>query len=330
MTTLKNSNDFNNLTSLTGLRLLGCRATAILVLLASFASLTAWSKVVGPTTKQSSQTAGVVASALLAKHVSLSSVLAKNVYGRPLFIESSEVDDVVTGNAYAVLESPFADVSTAFQSANHWCDVMILHINTKYCRAVPGSSPVTIKVHIGRKTPQTLQESYPLEFEMKPVSASTSLLQVQLNAEKGPMGTSNYRIELSATPLGDSKTFMHLRYSYEYGMAGRIAMQGYLATAGRGKVGFSTLTPATATKKAVYVGGARGAVERNTMRYYLAIEAYLQSMSQPPAGEVNARLEKWFEATEQYPQQLRETDKSSYMAMKKNEIQRQQSNPVKP
>ncbi len=242
-------------------------------------------------------------------------------------MESNESGNMVSGNAYAVLDAPFAAVSTAFRSANTWCDVMILHINTKYCRALPGSSPTTLKVHVGKKTAQALQDSFSLAFAMRQVTASSGLLVVQLNAEKGPMGTSNYRIELQAIPLEDNRTFMHLRYSYEYGLTGRLAMQAYLATAGRGKVGFSAATPSTAGSNTIYVGGARGAVERNTMRYYLAIDAYLQALSQPPAQQVNTRLEKWFDATERYPVQLQETDKTSYLAMKKNEIQRQQLSP---
>lgn len=267
-----------------------------------------------------------IARPLADKHAGLKEALANNAYGRPLFLESTESGDLVSGNAYAVLDASFTAVSTAFRSANTWCDVMILHINTKYCRVVLGSNPTTLKVHVGKKTPQTLQNSFPLEFVMRQVNASASLLVVQLNAENGPLGTSNYRIELQAAPIEGSKTFMHLRYAYEYGVAGRLAMQGYLATGGRGKVGFSTKTPATANARVTYVGGARGAVERNTMRYYLAIDAYLQSLQLPPDIQVNARLEKWFDATEQYSVQLREADKSSYLVMKKSEIQRQQDN----
>ncbi len=196
------------------------------------------------------QVSAADASTLLARHGTLASALANNAYGRPLVLDSTESGDLVSGNAYAVLDAPFAAVSTAFRSGNTWCDVMILHINTKYCRIVPGSNPTILKVHIGKKTPQTLQDSFGLEFVMRQVSTSASLLAVQLNAEKGPLGTSNYRIELQATPLDDNKTFMHLRYSYEYGMAGQLAMQGYLATGGRGKVGFSVKTPSTANTNA--------------------------------------------------------------------------------
>ena len=269
-------------------------------------------------------------SRLLDKHAELKDQLTNNAYGRPLFLESTESGDLVSGNAYAVLDAPFAAVSTSFRNANAWCDVMILHINTKYCKTIAASNPLLLKVHVGKKTPQTLQDSFPLEFVMRQVSTSADLLVVQLNAEKGPVGTSNYRIELQAAPLEGNKTFMHLRYSYEYGVAGKLAMRGYLATAGRGKVGFSAPAATSGDAKPSYVGGARGAVERNTMRYYLAIDAYLQSLAQPPASQVNARLDKWFDATEQYPVQLRETDKASYIAMKKNEIQRQQANTPTP
>jgi len=263
--------------------------------------------------------------ALLERHQALASQLSSNVYERPLYLESIETSSMVTGNAYAVLNFPFSTVSSTFKSPNHWCDVMILHINTKYCRAVPGSNPVTLKVHVGKKTPQTLQDSFPLEFAMRQVNTSANLLVVQLNAENGPMGTSNYRIELQAVPLEGNKTFMYLRYSYEYGVAGRLAMQGYLTTGGRGKVGFSTKTPATANARASYVGGARGAVERNTMRYYLAIDAYLSSLSLPQGQQERARLAKWFDSSEQYARQLREISRPDYMAMKLDELARQQS-----
>ena len=292
-----------------------------LLLCLGFLSLNSW----GQTPSQATSVGK--AEALLAKHKSLTSALSSNAYGRPLFLDSTESENLVSGNAYAVLDAPFAAVSTAFRSANTWCDMMILHINTKYCRPMPGSGPAQLKVNIGKKTPQTLQESFQLVFAMREVNASANLLLVQLNAENGPMGTSNYKIELQATPIEGNKTFMHLRYSYEYGIAGQLAMQAYLATAGRGKVGFSTTGPAAPNTKAKYIGGARGAVERNTMRYYLAIDAYLDALSLPPAQQTNARLEKWFDATEMYPLQLREADKTSYLTMKKEEIQRQTTNP---
>ena len=262
------------------------------------------------------------ADALLERHQALESQLSNNAFERPIYLESSETSSMVTGNAYAVLNSPFNTVSTIFKSPSQWCEVMILHINTKYCRAESDASSSLINVNMGKKTEQELADTFAVAFKFRQLSSSPGYLSVLLNADKGPLGTSNYRIELNATPLPEGKTFMHLRYSYGYGVAGRLAMQGYLATLGSGKIGFTTLSSG---QKPVFVSGLRGAIERNTMRYYLAIEVYLASLKAPAPQQLNVRLEHWFKATEQYPRQLHELDLDSYLKMKKNEYQRQKT-----
>jgi hypothetical protein len=262
------------------------------------------------------------ATALLQKHAALAGELAKNAYRRPLVIESAEDANTVSGDAYAVLNSPFSTVADTFKNPNQWCEVLILHINTKYCRAGAGANSGVLKVNIGKKSAQPLADAFALEFAFKPGAASNDFMAAQLNAEKGPLGTSNYRMDFSAVPLPGGKTFMHLRYSYGYSMTSRLAMQGYLATLGRGKVGFTTVAN---TQPPVYVGGVRGAVERNTMRYYLAIEAYLASLGRPVLQQLDARLKYWFDATEEYSEQLNEVTRDSYLLMKKEEYRRQQS-----
>ena len=296
-----------------------------------FLSLKPWSPVItvffllfGSTVAnaQSDDTAVTRAAVLLEKHAALAPQLAQNAYRRPLFLESTEAGSKVSGSAYAVLDSSLNTVSTAFKSPNRWCDVLILHLNTKYCRADSDMSPATLKVDIGKKTPQSLDDAFELQFLYRLVSASPTFLAVQLSAAKGPLSTSNYLIELEAVPLPAGKTFMHLRYSYAYGVAGRLAMQTYLATLGSGKMGFTQIREGA---KLTYVGGMRGAVERNTMRYYLAMEAYLASLGQPLAQQVDSRLVHWFDATEEYSRQLHEVDRSSYMNMKKDEHRRQKT-----
>ncbi len=145
-----------------------------------------------------------------------------------------------------------------------------------------------------------------------------------MNADKGPLGTHNYRIELRAVPIAGGKTFMHLQYAYGFGVAGRLAMQGYLSTLGSGKIGFSQVEPSPGAPKKP-VEGMRGAVERNTMRYYLAIEAYMATLNLASAEQLEKRLQHWFDATERYPKQLHEVDRSAYLAMKRAEYQRQQT-----
>ncbi|MDB5869709.1 MAG: putative signal peptide protein [Polaromonas sp.] len=267
------------------------------------------------------------ANALIEKHMELKQQLSHNQYQRPLFLESTETSGTVSSTVYAVLESPFPTVSATFKKPDRWCEVLILHLNTKYCQANKETmNPGKLEVKIGKKTPQSLAEAFLLDFSYRVTSSSANYLAVQLHASKGPLNTTDYEIVLQAVPLPEGKTFINLRYSYEYGLAGRLAMQAYLSTLGRGKIGFTKIVT---NSKAEYVGGMRGAVERNTMRYYLAIEAYLESLKQPPDQQFNARLQYWFDATEEYPQQLHEVDRSSYLTMKKDEYQRQQSFPFK-
>jgi hypothetical protein len=147
---------------------------------------------------------------------------------------------------------------------------------------------------------------------------------VELNADSGPMSTKDYRIVLEAVSIGGNRTFLHLTYSYGYGLAGRLAMKTYLATLGADKVGFTaTRDPSSGQPK--YIGGVRGLVERNTMRYYLAIDAYLGSLASPPDKQLEERLATWFDATERYPEQLHEVDRQDYLQMKNHEYQRQQT-----
>ena len=61
------------------------------------------------------------------------------------------------------------------------------------------------------------------------------------------------------------------------------------------------------------------------MRYYLAIDAFLESTGAAPAAQLERRLQTWFAATEQYPRQLHEVDRAEYLKMKRAESLRQQS-----
>ena len=269
------------------------------------------------------------AAALLDKHAALAQPLARNPFGRPLVLESQEVNNRVTGHAYAVLDFPFSTVSAQFKNPHQWCEVMILHLNTKYCRASgPAANAAltgteTLKVSIGKKTQQTLNDASSLSFQFKLAESSSNFMAVNLTSREGPVGTSDYRMNLQAAALPGGKTFVHLSYAYSYGLAGKLAMQSYLSTIGRSKVGFTSVAQKDGRNE--LVGGMRGTVERNTMRYYLAMEALMVSLQEPAAEQANKRLDYWFSATEQYPDQLHEIERASYMTMKRAELQRQQS-----
>jgi len=261
---------------------------------------------------------------LQAKYASLDEQLHHNAFRRALSLNSSESASDLKGDIHALVDYPFSTVSAALNDPAHWCDVLILHINTKYCHATTDTTRTVLAVKIGKKTPQPLKDAYPIEFSYRVAAATANYLEIQLSAPEGPLSTRNYRIQLKAVPVGNGQTFLHLTYSYDYGMAGRLAMQTYLATIGSGKVGFS-LTGTQSGGQPEYIDGMRGVIERNTMRYYLAIDAYLGALAAPPPMQLQKRLHSWFSATEQYPRQLREVSRTAYFDMKRSETLRQQT-----
>ena len=258
------------------------------------------------------------AAALKARHAALGTQLADNPFKRPLVLESVEASGELKGDVYAVIEKPFATVAQSLANAEQWCEVLILHLNVKHCRASKASPPV-MSVSLGRKFDQPLEEAYKADFVYKTTANDADYLNVQMSAASGPLGTRNYRIGLEAVPLDAQRSFIHMGYAYGYGTAAKLALSAYLGTVGSDKVGFSR-SAAGVDGKAGYVGGVRGVVERNTMRYFLAIESYLGA---PATNQIDKRLTDWFDATERHPQQLHEMERAEYLEMKKKEVRRQ-------
>ena len=265
-----------------------------------------------------------LAASLRAKYGALQGQLSHNQFQRPLYMDSSEISRGVTGDIYAVINYPFATAGAALNGPARWCDILSLHLNTKYCRASTSSQGSVLNVNIGKKHDQPLDEAYRVDFAYRVAAETPNYLKVRLNADEGPLSTRNYRIMLEAIPLEDGRTFIHLAYSYTYGLAGRLAMQAYLGTIGSDKVGF-TVVGKQSDGQPLHVGGMRGLVERNTMRYYLAIEAFLGALSAPPQARLEKRLHDWFAAVERYPRQLHEMEQAEYLDMKRKEYLRQQA-----
>ena len=261
---------------------------------------------------------------LLAKYDATQDRLNHNPFQRPLYLDSGETSNGVSGDIYARVYYPFATVSGALNNPGNWCEILILHLNTKYCRASLADPGNILNVSIGKKTDQPVDDAYRVAFTYQVAAQAPDYLHIQLNAAKGPLSTKNYRIALEAIPLKSGQTFIHLAYSYGYGLLGRLAMQAYLGTLGKGKVGF-TVAGTQADGQPRYIGGMRGVVERNTMRYYLAIDAFLNALSAAPQAQPEKRLRDWFAASERYSLQLHEMDQAAYLDMKHHEVRRQQT-----
>ncbi len=264
------------------------------------------------------------AKTLNAKYIELAGQLKNNQFKRPLYLNSEESSDNLKGEIYAVVNHPFTIVNTALNDPAHWCDVLILHINIKYCQASSDKNGTILNVNLGKKYDQPLEDTSRVEFNYREMMNASDYFAIQLNAEKGPLGTSDYHIWIESIPIKDGQTFLHFTYTYSFGLSGSIAMKTYLATIGRDKVGF-TVSDKQANGQPDYIQGVRGVVERNTMRYYLAIDAYLAALTVPRDNRSEKRFQLWYSSNESYPRQLHEVDRKDYMTMKRKEYKRQQA-----
>ncbi len=254
------------------------------------------------------------AAALHARFDALKDQIAHNAYGRPLVLQSTQASDHLEGQVYARVDQPYAMVQKALQGTDNWCGILILHLNVKMCHPLPTG----LDLALGRKYDQPVEDAYRLHFDYKLAAAGADYLKAELTSPDGPLGTRDYRIAVEVAPLDATHTMLFMSYAYGFGLTARVAMNAYLSTAGSDKVGFS-VAGKDADGKPTYVGGVRGLVERNTMRYYLAIDDYVAA---PAPGQLDQRLSAWFDATERYPRQLHELEKSEYLAMKQIEAKR--------
>ena len=261
------------------------------------------------------------ASALLREYAAQRPRLEDSPYGRPLALDSREFSHHLEGDAYAVFAHPFGRVEQGLAPAAQWCEILLLPANTKHCQAEDRGGASRLLLFVGRKDDTPIRDAYRLDFRYAVLARAPDYMKLSLRSGAGPLGTRDYRIVLEAAPLDARRTVVKLSYSYGYGTLSRMAMQAYLATFGADKVGF-TVEGRDGEGRPRLVRGMRGVMERNTMRYALAIDAYLASLDAPPPERVPRRLHDWFTAIERYPRQLRESDREDYVAMKEREYAR--------
>ena len=243
------------------------------------------------------------AAALRKRHAELRAQLADNPFGRPLHVESSASNGAHNGKIYAVVEEPFIIVASALARAEHWCDILTLQVNVKRC----DHSDRALSTLVTRKPRDSVTEAYRVDFRFDRVAASPDYLLAVLSAAEGPVGTRDYQLRLEATPLDSKRTFIYMSYAYNLGFMARRAMDAYLAGAGRDKRGFSV------------DGGERGVVERSAMRYYLAVEVFLESLDEPASERLEKRLRDWYAAISRYPQLQEQVSAEEYLEMKRRE-----------
>ncbi len=258
------------------------------------------------------------AAALAGRFDTIRPQLDASPLGIPAIVSSSEDGDLAQGEVHALLALPFPLLAERLAVPRDWCQIVLLHLNVKACTHEREAGHDSLTVHSGRKSAENPGTVFPLRFAFRAIDARDGQLEVELNAAKGPMGTGDYRIALVAVAVPQG-SLLRFSYAYRSTIASRLAVSGYLATLGRDKVGFTSLGNGP-DGRPEYVGGRRGIVERNAVRYYFAVQAHLEVAPGSDEQRFARKLERWFELTERYPAQLHEIGRAEYRQGKLKEF----------
>jgi hypothetical protein len=248
--------------------------------------------------------------------------LETNSFGIPLFLESFERGDRVHVDVYGIFEFPFNNIVSVLKIPANWCDIVSLHPNVKACtfKDLPNAGLLTF--YIGKKVYQPPEDTRQVIYNYRVVKQQQGYLDIVLSADEGPFGTDDHRMRFEALPISGGKTFVHVSYEYSDSAALRLAGKAYFATLGRGKVGF-TVTGTDGSGKDIFIGGPRGAIERNAVRYYFAIQTFMNTLQYPEKRLFSMRTSQWYDLTSHYRRQLFDQDRNDYLTGKATEHKNQ-------
>ena len=256
--------------------------------------------------------ANATAAALHAERQALQAQLRDNAFGEPLVLRSRDSGGRMEGDVFAEISQPFEAMAPALRTASGLCEVLVLHLNVRGC--TPSAGALTLVV--GPKRAGASGMEHRMSYTLRTEVADATHLRVSLGAPEGPLSTRDVRMVFEAVPIDSQRSFVHVGYAYTYGTLARLAMGAYMASAGRDKIGF-TVVGRQADGRPAYVQGERAAIERNAMRYYLALLAHRSVTTGSREGQAIGRLRAWFALTERHAAQLHEYELADYLREKR-------------
>lgn len=242
-------------------------------------------------------------------------------FGVPLRIQSEERSDRVTAEMHGIMEQSFDAVKAALSTPAALCEFIPLNVSVKACTYQHQAQEVLLTLYFGWKRYQEPRDASSQPYQYAVQTGEAGVVSVDLIALKGLFGTTAHRFELDAAAV-DGRTVLALRSFYVPTAASKLATTLYLATLGRNKVGFSQEDAGPGLRPG-YVKGLRGMVERNIMRYYLALEAFLGTETVPVPRRWEARINAAYDLMERYPLQLHDLDRAEFLDAKRRERENQ-------
>lgn len=248
-------------------------------------------------------------------HQKVEHLLEQATPEQPFYLHAEARKHIEMGDAAFHVPTSFDELSLALTDVVNWCDILPLHLNVKGCVFDDTAANPVLTLFVGHKDYQSIEDAHRIDYDFSSELVE-GYFEARFHADKGPLGTSDYRIEFEAMPLGDS-TFARLRTSEHQSWISSKAMNVYLSTKGADKRGVTVVGHDDAGRP-LYSAGEEGAVERNVLRYYFAVVAFLETLDKPDDSRYEAALQEWYAATEQYPQ-LYEMDEDEYLSIKVKE-----------
>jgi len=246
---------------------------------------------------------------LSGRYPELQEAARRGPFGLPLQVRSEERETLVSAEIHGIVDRPFRAVAATFTEPDGWCDFLVLNPNIKTCTFRREAQETLLTLYIGSKSYRAPESATVQVYRFLVRARQPEYAAISLTAPQGLLGTTAHRFEFEAGSVA-GKTVVGLSSSFEPSMLSKLLTGIYLSTLGRDKIGFSR----EATEAGVpggYVRGVKGMIERNAMRYYLALKAFLDA----------ARLA--YDLMDLYPAQLRQMDKAEYLDIKLREYQNQ-------
>ena len=259
---------------------------------------------------------------LIDKYHKIEKELEKSSLTIPFYLESSVSKNASHVDIYGTIKYPFDIVENELQLPTNWCDIILPHSNVRAFTYKKVNDTWLLTLYNVRKFKDPLKKAYQMNFEYRVIAQQPGFFAISLAARKGPFRTKDHQFGLEAIPLDEDRTFIHLRYSYRYSRFGYLLMKSYFSISGAGRIGFSVIGT-DSDGNPVYVGGLRGAIEGNVLRYYLTILAYVDTLMIPVEQRFEERMSQWYDLTARYKKQLFEIEKEEYLTYKRQDQESQ-------
>jgi hypothetical protein len=216
-------------------------------------------------------------------------------------VRSEEREDRISAEIFGIFDYPFQAFAGLLTQPASWCEFVSLTPNIKACTFQGNGKDVILTLYVGWKGYRAPESASAQPYQFVVHSRRSDYAAISVSAAEGLLGTRAHRFDVEAANVA-GKTVFAMRSSYEPSALSKLVTTVYLATLGREKIGFSRVPDGA---QVGHVRGIQGMIERNVVRYYLALKAFVDNTA--------------YDLMDTYPAQLRLMEKTEYLDVKRRE-----------